>query len=136
MSNFPLVRPPRVIVADDQEWILQILGQVTRQTLPLAEVVQVVDGRQALEAYQNGRCDFLVTNHTMPNMDGLELIRAVRAQSPALPIVMVSVHPEVASDAVEAGANWFLTKEQIMERLPALLQAHTRGGAAGPSGVG
>ena len=43
---------------------------------------------------------------------------------------MVSVHPEVKKDAMEAGANWFLTKEQIMEQLPRLLREHTCGGIA------
>ena len=132
MSPSLPARPPRVIVADDHEWILQILVQITRETLPLAEVVETVDGQQALEAYRNGPCDFLVSNHAMPKMNGLELIRAVRRESPLLPILMVSIHPSAAKDAADAGASWFLTKEQIMERMPRLLREHTHGGT-GPA---
>lgn len=122
------VRPPRVVIADDHEWILKIVGQVTRETLPLAEVVETADGQEALDAYRNGPCDFLITNHAMPKMNGMELIRAVRERTPGLPILMVLIHPSAAKDAMEAGANWFLTKEQIMERMPPLLRKHTRGG--------
>ena len=122
--------PPRIIVADDQEWIRQILAQVTRETLPLAEVVETEDGEQALEAYRSGPCDFLITNHAMPRRDGMELIHAIRAHSRDLPVLMVSIHPEVKKDAMEAGATWFLTKEQIMEHLPPLLREHTSGGIA------
>ena len=121
-------QPPRIVIADDHEWIRQILGQVTRDTLPLAEVVETTDGQRALDAYRRKACDFLVTNHAMPNMDGLELIRTLRPEAPALPILMVSIHPSVQKEALEAGANWFLTKEQIMERMPPLLRAHTHGG--------
>ncbi len=129
MSNAVLpAQPPRIVIADDHEWILQIVAQVTRDTLPLAEVVETADGQQALEAYREGPCAFLVTNHAMPNMDGATLIRTLRKEAPDLPILMVSVHPSARVDAMEAGATWFLTKEQIMERMPAILREHTRGG--------
>lgn len=45
----------------------------------------------------------------------------MRQQAPELPILMVSVQAEARKDAVEAGANWFLSKEQIMEEMPKLL---------------
>ena len=43
---------------------------------------------------------------------------------------MVSIHPSVKKDAMEAGADWFLTKEQIMEHMPPILRRHTHGGTA------
>ena len=128
------VRSPRIVVADDQEWIRQILAQVARDTLPSAEVVETVDGLEALEACQGGRCDFLVTNHAMPRMDGPTLVRTLRRVAPELPILMISIHPSVGKDALEAGANWFLTKEEIMERLPPLLREHTHGGTGREGG--
>ncbi len=126
MLSKPTPPPVRIIVTDDHEWIRQILVQVVQQTLPAAEVVETEDGLAALKAYRSGRCDFLITNHSMPHLDGAELIRLVRQETPGLPIVMVSVKPEVESEALAAGATWFLTKTQIMERLPNLLLRHTR----------
>lgn len=127
MSTSNPGRGSRVILADDHEWILQILTQVVQDTLPTAEVVAVKDGGEALEQYQRGGCDFLVTNHQMPHMDGATLIRQVRAQAPTLPILMISVKPEAKPEALAAGANWFLAKDQIMEHLPALLRQHVAG---------
>ena len=124
MNIAPSAGSPRVIIADDHEWILQVLVQVVCDTLPLAEVVAVEDGQQALAAYRQGGCNFLVTNHQMPHMDGATLIRQVRAEASDLPILMVSVKPEVREEAMAAGATWFLTKEQIMENLPPLLRRH------------
>lgn len=95
----------RIIVADDQEWIRLILVQVVRQTLPAATIIETENGLQAFDAYQHGGCNFLISNHTMPGMDGMGLISNVRRRSPNLPIVMVSVHPEAKFEAEEAGAG-------------------------------
>ena len=122
----------RVIVADDHEWIRQILAEVVRQTLPAATLVETEDGLQAFQAYQNGGCDFLVTNHLMPHMDGMDLIRQVRKHAPELPILMVSIKPEAKVDAMAAGATWFLHKEQIMEEMPRLLVVHCTKGRRTP----
>ena len=134
MTSF---RPPspkvlRVIVADDHEWIRAILVDVIHQTLPTAEVVETGDGLEALRAFRTGRCDFLVSNHSMPHLDGPSLVRRVRQEAPDLPILAISTNGEEKLEAMAAGANWFMTKEQIMERLPRLLRqyaADVTGGA-------
>ena len=122
--------PPRILVADDHEWIRRVLVEVARQTLPAADLIEVEDGARAGEVYQQGGCDFLVSNHQMPHLDGTGLVRRVRKHDPGLPIRMVSVKPQAEADAVAAGANWFLTKVDIMEKMPGLLLRHglpTRG---------
>ena len=119
---------PRIILTDDHEWILQILVKLVEQTLPRAEIVAAESGLDAFEAYERGGADFVVTNHLMPEMDGPTLIRRLRAQAPDLPILMVSADPENKADAREAGANWFLSKKQITERLPGLLRRYTGSG--------
>ena len=117
----PATDPLRIIVADAHEWIRTILVEVVRQTLRTAEVVATGDGLEALEAFRSGECHFLVSDHSLPHMDGVTHIGIVRAEAPELPIVMVSTKPEERADATAAGANWFLTKDQIMEHLPKLL---------------
>lgn len=72
----------RIIVADDHEWIRQILVEVVNHTLPTANIIETEDGLQALEAYQAGGCNFLVSNHTMPHLDGMGLVRRVRQDAP------------------------------------------------------
>ena len=122
----PAASALRIIVADDHEWIRTILVEIVRQTLPSADIVAADDGLQALAAFENGGCHFLISNHMMPKMDGMSLIRAVRRTSPDLPILMVSVKPEARADAMESGANWFLAKDKIMEHLPPLLHRYAR----------
>ena len=116
----------RVIVVDDAEWIRDIAAQVVRQTLPRAEIIVKNDGLEALMAFQQGGADFVVTNHCMPHMNGMELIQELRQVAPNLPVVMISVHPEAKKDAEAAGANWFLQKEHILEGIPRLLLSALR----------
>ncbi len=126
--------PARVLVVDDHEWIRDIAVQVVRQTLPDAQILITADGLAALQAFQTGGADFVVTNHHMPHMNGAELIRELRRQAPKLPIVMISIDTAAKSDAESAGATWFLTKEQLMERLPPLLRGALRiSGTSAPS---
>ena len=101
---------------------------MVRQTLPQADVAVTADGLQAMAAFHEKGADFLVTNHAMPRLDGMGLIQRIRRESPGLPILMVSVHPEASVDAMVAGANWFLSKQQIMEEMPPLLRQQLQPG--------
>lgn len=116
----------RVIVVDDHEWIREIAAQVVRQTLPHAEIIVRNDGLEALLAFREGGADFVVTNHRMPILDGMGLVQELREHAPDLPIVMISVHPEAREDAMATGANWFLQKDEIMEKMPPLLLSELR----------
>ncbi len=120
-------------MADDHEWIRNILVALIEQTLPQAEVVITENGLDAFEAFQAGGADFLVTNHQMPLMNGMELIQRVRMQRPDLPILMVSVKPEAKKDAMAAGASWFLSKAQIPEQMPPLLRQYADGRQTPPT---
>ncbi len=124
MSLITSPTPLNIIVADDHDWIRQVLVRVVHDTLPEAAVYVATNGVQAFKFYQSRPCHFLVSNHFMPHMNGMDLIRIVRRQQPGLPIVMVSAHPDAEEDAMAAGANWFLPKEQITRRLPTLLLEH------------
>lgn len=112
----------RIIVADDHPWIRQAMVRMVIEILPTAEIIEAADGLEALQAYQQSGADFLVTDHQMPRMDGMTLIRRIREPAPDLPILMVSVNAHAKTDALAAGATWFSTKEEIGARLPELLR--------------
>lgn len=79
----------RILLVDDDPMI--------RTTLPLAlgeqgheEAVAAVDGRQALRLLRQGRIDLVLTDVLMPDVDGLEVVRAVREEFPGTPVVAMS----------------------------------------------
>jgi two-component system chemotaxis response regulator CheY len=77
------------------------------------EVVQALDGRDALSKLQK-RMDMIITDLNMPNMDGLELIRSVRANAATkfIPIVMLTTESQDSKkqEGKAAGASGWIVK--------------------------
>jgi YesN/AraC family two-component response regulator len=84
-------------------------------------VTRAVDGQEALEMLREELPDILITDIAMPRMDGLELMRSVRADDTmcCLPIVVVSARVEDHErlDGISAGAEVYLAKPFINEEL-------------------
>jgi two-component system chemotaxis sensor kinase CheA len=80
-------------------------------------VTEVADGAEALSALRNERPDLLLTDLQMPNLDGFELLRKVRADPrlQGLPIVVISTleSDDVRRLAMDAGADAYLVKAQF-----------------------
>ena len=103
--------PVRVLLADDNADMREYL----RRLLSTHWIVEAVaDGRQALEAVQRKRPDLLVADVMMPEVDGLELTRALRADAAAkgLPIILLSARTgeEAVAEGLAAGANDYIIK--------------------------
>jgi CheY-like chemotaxis protein len=81
--------PPRtILVIDDEEKMRDLLSRMLQRAGFSA--VTAVNGRDALERFRDGRIDAVVTDMVMPEMDGIEVIRAFLAERPGLPIIAVS----------------------------------------------
>lgn len=79
----------RVLIAEDEKMIrkgLKVL--VERSGVPVSEVLEARNGVEALEILENTAIDLLITDVRMPNMDGLELVQAVK-KLPKIPKVLV-----------------------------------------------
>jgi len=90
------------------------------------QVVQAVDGADAMNKLQDRKVDMLVTDLNMPNMDGVELIKTVRG-TPGhrfMPILMLTseTQPELKQAGKLAGASAWVTKPFRPENLLAVVQ--------------
>ena len=76
------------------------------------EVVACSGGAQALNAALTSEFDLLVTDIMLPDISGLELVRAIKSQTPNLPVIVVSAMDPTRSEAaaLAAGATRFLSK--------------------------
>ena len=115
----------RVLIADDDPQILRAL----RITLTAKgyDVTTAVDGTQAIAAAVDHRPDILILDLGMPHLDGMEVIHAVRGWS-AAPILVVSGRAGAADkvEALDAGADDYITKPFAVEELLARIRALTR----------
>jgi two-component system, OmpR family, KDP operon response regulator KdpE len=115
----------RILVVDDEEQIRLIL----RKTLAKQgyEVQTAIDGAMALEIFRNWPPDLVVTDLSMPTMNGLELCRQLSAIS-NVPIIVLTVRGEQRDkvEALDAGADDYVTKPFGMDELLARLRALLR----------
>ena len=76
------------------------------------EAVHVVSGERALEAVRQTAFDLVLTDLRMPEMDGLQLLEALKLQAEALPVIMLTAHGSVpaAVQAMKLGAADFMSK--------------------------
>jgi len=90
-------------------------------------VIEAADGREGLSLLRHERPDVLVLDLGLPDMDGLELIRMIRAESP-VPIVVLSSRDDERGkvEALDLGADDYVTKPFGMEELVARLRAALR----------
>ncbi|HWE36218.1 MAG TPA: sigma-54 dependent transcriptional regulator [Isosphaeraceae bacterium] len=107
----------RILVVDDDLFTCQIVrGFLEPEGY---EVEAVADGRSALEALRGGPFHLMITDMSMPDLDGLGLLAAVRGERFPCGVIFLTGFgdTEVALEAMKAGADDFLTKPCEPERL-------------------
>jgi two-component system OmpR family response regulator len=128
--------PVRVLVVDDESTLTELLSMALR--FEGWEVATASGGATALRTARSFRPDAVVLDMMLPDMDGLEVLRRLRAEAKDLPVLFLT-----AKDAVEdriagltAGGDDYVTKpfslEEVVARLRGLLR---RTGAAASSRV-
>ncbi|WP_045223589.1 chemotaxis response regulator CheY [Methyloterricola oryzae] len=103
----------RILVVDDFSTMRRIVKSIVKQ-LGFNNVDEAEDGKQALEMLKGGKYGFVVSDWNMPNMTGIDLLRAIRAD-PDLkdtPVLMVTAETEkqIVVDAIQAGVNNYIVK--------------------------
>ena len=115
----------RILLVDDERQITRVL----RSSLESQgyEVAIAHDGEEALRAYQQFAPDLVITDLAMPNMDGVELTRAIRKFG-ATPIIVLSVREQDASkvQALDFGADDYMTKPFSTPELLARVRVQLR----------
>jgi EAL domain-containing protein (putative c-di-GMP-specific phosphodiesterase class I)/CheY-like chemotaxis protein len=123
---------PSVLLVDDDPDVLSLLGLALRRAG--YRTVQAASGNAALEALAIEPMDCVVADLGMPDMTGLELVRALRAQpdTATLPFILLTglTDGEGAIGALDAGADDFLAKPVRVDELLARVRARLRTQAA------
>jgi len=123
----------KILIVDDFSTMRRIIKNLMRD-LGYANTHEADDGTTALPMLKSGAFDFLITDWNMPGMQGIDLLRAVRAdpQLTNLPVLLVTAEArrEQIVTAAEAGVNGYIVKpftaqtlkekiDKIFERLNA-----------------
>ncbi|HEV7398161.1 MAG TPA: response regulator transcription factor [Pyrinomonadaceae bacterium] len=124
---------PRILVVDDEPQLTRVLrtGLKSRGY----DVRVAADGLAGFETFNDWHPDLVVTDLAMPNMDGLELCRRLRAIS-QVPIIILSAKGEekIKVEALDLGADDFVTKPFGIDELLARIRASLRRAKTQPAG--
>ena len=100
---------PRILLVDDEQSIQALLSYPLRKDG--YEVVQAIDGREALDRFGESEFDLVVLDVMLPGIDGLEVCRRIRSRS-SVPIIMLTARVEEIDKVLglELGADDYITK--------------------------
>ncbi len=109
--------PAKLLVVDDEANLRKVLAATLQREG--YEVVQAADGAQAIELFDRGGIDVVVSDLVMPRVGGFEVLKHVLDRAPDVPVILITAHGTVDSavSAIKAGAFDYITKPFEQEEL-------------------
>jgi two-component system chemotaxis response regulator CheY len=116
----------KILTVDDFSTMRRIIRNMLRQ-LGYTNIVEAEDGAEALSLLQREKVDFVISDWNMPNMSGLDLLKAIRADEhlKPLPVLLVTAEAlkENVVEALKAGVNNYVVKPFTAETLKGKIDA-------------
>ena len=108
----------KILVVDDAAFMRKVIKD-TLSKAGYTDLHEAVDGADAVEKYNSLKPNLVLMDITMPNMDGLEALKAIRASDPGANVVMCSAMGQetMVIDAIRSGAKDFIVKPFKPERV-------------------
>lgn len=128
MTQAPLPRPARIVIADDLPLFRRAIAHLLDQQPDLVVVGQANNGVEAIDLAQSLQPDIVLMDVEMPVMDGITAARRLRELVPDARIVMLTVSEtdEHLMEAIRLGAHGYLLKDLRPEELYDMLRAAMR----------
>jgi two-component system, NarL family, invasion response regulator UvrY len=109
----------RVLIADDHPIVRQGVRLTLQGTGDIVVTGEAATGEETLERVRERLCDVVLLDISMPLMNGLDALKAIKVEFPDLPVLIMSTFPErqYAVRCLRAGASGYLTKESAPTEL-------------------
>lgn len=122
--------PVSILLADDHRIVQDGIRLLLKGAADMQVVAAVSDGKAALDFLKSNTVDLLLTDVSMPDMNGIELTRAVKEKHPDTRVLILSMHSDAGtvSEAVQAEADGYLLKNTGREELLKALRKVMDGG--------
>jgi two-component system invasion response regulator UvrY len=119
-----------VFIADDHPVVRQGIRQIVAATDDIAVVDEATTGHETLQRLADSACDLVLLDLSLPDIDGLDLLKQLKREHPQRPILILTMHSEdqFALRALKAGASGYLTKESAPAELVGAVRKVVAGG--------
>ncbi len=120
----------KVIIADDHPLFRRGLKHALDDTNDITVAAEVSNGDELLTRAKEDKFDIVLLDIAMPGKSGLDLLKQLKTEHPALSVLVLSVYPEeqYAVRFIKAGASGYLTKESASEQLAQAIRKIANGG--------
>jgi DNA-binding NarL/FixJ family response regulator len=111
--------PARVLVADDHEMVRDGFKRLLGYERDLAVVGEATNGREAVQLCRDLEPDLVLMDVRMPQMDGLEATRQIKAEHPEISVLVITTYenPDYLLEAIKAGAAGYVLKDAPNQQL-------------------
>lgn len=108
----------KILLVDDAAFMRMMIKDTLSKN-GYTDLYEAADGAQAVERYDELHPDLVIMDITMPNMDGLEALKAIRGKDPAATVVMCSAmgQESMVIEAIKSGAKDFIVKPFKPDRI-------------------
>jgi two-component system, NarL family, response regulator NreC len=127
----------RVVVAEDHHIIRQGICKILEDFRDIQVIGEADNGADAIRLIHELQPDVLVLDISMPQMDGIEVLKEIRSFIPRPRVVILSIHADLAlvQQTLELGALGYVLKQSVSEELLDAVKAANRGSGYISSGV-
>ncbi|ODT75553.1 MAG: DNA-binding response regulator [Nitrosomonadales bacterium SCN 54-20] len=118
-----------VLIVDDHAIVRQGLRQILTESGKIDLIAEAESGGEAMRQLREGEWSAVVLDISLPDRNGIEVLKQIRKECPKLPVLMLSMHEEglYAIRALKAGASGYITKQSAPNELMAAINQVARG---------
>lgn len=101
---------PKILVVDDQKSMLELLKTILEREN--YDVLLAANGFDALEILSHNEVDLVITDISMPKLDGFMLLQIIKSKNPSIPVIVMTGYYDIFTkdEALKRGASRFLAK--------------------------
>ena len=109
----------RVFIADDHAIVREGLKQILAEQRDIVVAGEAETGLDAIKLFRKSRCNVLLLDISLPDRNGIEVLKQIKDEKPDLAVLMLSMHREdqYAIRALKAGASGYMTKQSAPKEL-------------------
>ncbi|MFZ2096836.1 MAG: response regulator transcription factor [Anaerolineales bacterium] len=108
-------------MVDNQPRARQSMKALIGAWYPAAEVLEAVDGYEAVQLVEEFQPNVILMDARMPRMSGLEAAKQIKAKSDAIKIIVLSIYSDLKDEALAAGVDAFVSKSDHPEKIKEIL---------------
>ncbi|NLV26308.1 MAG: response regulator [Methanomicrobiales archaeon] len=104
----------RILLVDDEPDLLELVKRILEQKYGFSTVTAET-GDEALQIFKEQSIDAIISDYSMPVMDGILFLRKIRELNNSIPFILFTIHEkeEIAIEAMKYGANTYVEKENL-----------------------